>query len=386
MNFVKKTTSHLVGDVKTRPIEVLFLTQYDETGASSRIRIYQFLQFMPEHNILATIRPLITGDSNKFFKEVSAAQNSFKMLSILIKIAWHFLKRYSNVIEGWSADVVFVQKDVLPFGLLTLLRLRQKNIIYDFDDAIWEENPASSSASFVSAALSWYRRCLLNRILKVSRIVFVDNEYLAHYSRQHCKDVRILSAPIDAMRYSITRELSKATEVNFGWIGSPSTTYLLEEIVPALELLSGQMKIRLFNIGGLPLKSNIIKIDNIPWSQENELTFLAQMHVGLMPLDDAPFNRGRLGYKMVQYLSAGVPIIAADVGLNRTVVIPDNNGVLYRPGDSADFASNASRLIGDKRMLARCSENAVKMARERYHITVQISLMVNAITTLAVAE
>ncbi len=369
--------------MNTKPIKVLFLPQYDETGASSRIRIYQFLKFMPEHNIQATVRPLITGDCNNFFKEITITKNSLKLIWILFKVVVQFLKRYINVIEGWFADVVFIQKDVLPFGLLPILFLGQKHIIYDFDDAIWEENPASSGSTFISKSLSRYRRYLLNRILSVSSIVFVDNEYLAVYAKKFCPNVIILSAPVDAFHYVVKRETVASTIFYLGWIGSPSTTYLLQGIIPALESLSEKVKIILLNIGGLQLHSDKFMIENIPWSIDNEIEYLAIMNAGLMPLDNTPFNRGRLGYKLVQYLSAGVPIIAADVGLNKTIVFQDKTGVLYNPDDVHDFVNHAYRLLTDKDLLKSCSDNAVKLAREKYHIGVQISLMIQAINNLA---
>lgn len=322
---------------------VAFLTQYDENGASTRIRICQFLPYFEKAGYQVTLMPLVSRDGQNLMNRLAVEKKTLQFVILVFGLLRHFLKRYRDVLRAWKYDAAIVQKDVLPFGLRSLLKLGQKNIIFEFDDAIWSSHKSSGSAPGLAKLMTLYRRHLLNQMLKCSRAVIVDNEYLAQYARRFNAQVHILAAPIDTNLYKVERQLGLPPKL--GWIGSPGTSYLLSSILPALEKLGQERPIVLINIGGLPLSSQQIQILNIPWSIANELHWLGKMDLGLMPLDDTEFNRGKLGYKIVQYFSAGIPVLATAVGLNPDYIKDGQNGYCFKEGQDDDFVTKAKLLL-----------------------------------------
>lgn len=350
-----------------RKRRLIFLTQYDKTGASSRIRVYQFLPCFQKADFDTKIFPLIKGDSNRFLARLSQSKNPIALGMILSFTALRFVKRYWDVVHAWRADVVVVQKDVLPFGLRSLLYLGQKNIVFDFDDAIWLPNPGAGGYSWLGKAMRLYRKSLLIDILKISKCVIVDNSYLEKFAANYCSNIVVLSAPIDTEQYRVGRKQGTAAKI-LAWIGSPGTTYLLEGLLPFLEKLHSTIAIEVWNVGGLPLQSNHFQVRNLTWSINQELETLSRADIGLMPLDEQPFNQGRLGYKMIQYLSAGVPVLAADLALNREVIQDGIEGYLYRTNEIDDFIEKAKRLLTNQSLWQQMSQNARQTAQTRYDI------------------
>jgi glycosyltransferase involved in cell wall biosynthesis len=364
-------------------MRLIILTQYDHTGASSRIRIYNFLALFRAAGMEVTVRPLLTRESNEILDGLATIRNPALLGLLLLRIAAAFLKRYRHVVEAWRYDVVLVQKDVLPFGLRRLLLLGQKHVLYDFDDAIWMTHPSAGKSRLVQAAAGWYRRRCLDRILGAVRGVVVDNGFLAAYARRFCPSVTEVSAPIDTALYRPAAARQPRKEKVLGWIGSPGTTYLLQELMPSLELLGLDVPLRLLNVGGSPVHSTGIAVENIPWSVEAELAALHRMDAGLMPLNRLPFNEGKLGYKIVQYLAAGVPVLASDAGLNPLVVKDGETGLIYRAGDSGDFARQAKRVLLDPSTWERMGRAARIDAEERYDLKVASGPFIEAIRAVA---
>lgn len=348
--------------------KIIFLTQYDERGASTRIRIYQFLPFF-RSQFQVVMRPLISRDGQKFLNDLAVERNFFRLVILLMKVLLNFLKRYFHVIEAWRYDVVVVQKDVLPFGLLWLLKFGQKNIIFEFDDAIWLGHQSAGKQEYIQKIIVFLRKMYLIRMLKTAKKVIVDNSFLANFSREFCSDVLVISAPIDTDLYKVSRSSFIPELISFIWIGSPGTSYLLEGLMPFLIKLSEKKKFKLINVGGLILHSEHFLIDNVPWSIDNELKSLSVAQIGLMPLDDIPFNQGRLGYKIVQYFSAGLPTLATNIGLNSEVIQPNINGLLYEINNEEDFVAKAYSLIDDTQKTLKMGENARKIAEDSYDLS-----------------
>jgi glycosyltransferase involved in cell wall biosynthesis len=358
--------------------KVLFLPQFDESGASSRIRVYNLLPFFKEADIETVVLPLLTNDSNLLLNELATKGKLLRKFFILIKTCFTFLKRIHHVWNAKKYDLVVVQKDVLPFGLALLLKYRQKKIVYDIDDAIWEGHSSAGDYSWLTFMLVAYRKALLLRMLKVSVAVIVDNKYLKAFAEDYNPSVLMLSAPIDSSFYSLSKKSGslKNPVKTIGWIGSPGTTYLLEAILPFLEKLSDQNEFVLHNVGGFPLFSNKFNIMNINWSLENELKSLAQMDLGLMPLDASPFNKGKLGYKIVQYFCAGVPTLGTDIALNPEV-INDENGALYSLGDEEDFVAKALSILTDPKKAKLLGEHARVLAETKYDLKIQAKKLIS---------
>jgi glycosyltransferase involved in cell wall biosynthesis len=161
-------------------------------------------------------------------------------------------------------------------------------------------------------------------------VVVAENSYLEKYSKKFNNDVVVISAPIDTDKYvaSGRREDGK---VVVGWLGTPMTSYLLEMLEkPLVELAKRVPNLEIHNIAGKPIIFSGVKVKNIPWDEEREVEYLSALDIGVMPLDDIEFNKGRLGYKVILYSSMSIPSVADDVGLNKEIVRNGESGYLVK--------------------------------------------------------
>jgi glycosyltransferase involved in cell wall biosynthesis len=361
---------------------ILFLTLYDESGASSRLKVYQFLPFIKKAGFEFEVKPLITGNVYQWFKDFAESKNPFTLFRILFLLAWTYRKRVSHV---WSAnryDLVFLQKDVLPLGLLTLLKFRCKKLIFDCDDPIWILNPTGGGNTFLGKIISAYRTHLLNRVLKFSKIALVDNPLMKKYALKYCKRAEITNSAIDVKSYRVIRKESRESVTRFGWVGSPSTTYLLLQLIPLLEALSEKFPLCLYNIGSGEVYSSNFKIHNIAWTPENEREYLGYFDIGLQTNDDNPFNLARYSRKWILYGIAGIPTLASDNGLNPECIIHGKNGLLYNPGSQLDFIEKASELIENPELRTRLGGEARKKIERDFDLPVVADFVISLLKSL----
>ncbi len=360
---------------------LLFLTQWDESGASSRVRIYQFLPFFRDAGFEFEVRPLIKNDANRFFSAMASKGKILQFFITLFKMLLEQIRRVEDVFEADKFDAVIVQKDVLPFGLQFLLRWKQPEIIFEFDDPIWLKNPAYQNVPVIPELITLYRRHLLIRLLKISKLVIVDTPGLRDFSEQYCNNVLLLSSPIQVDKYKVKAPSNSPTKT-LGWIGSPATTYLIERLLPALELLSKQVPITLLNVGSLPLASPSFTIENLNWSLENEQRALARFDVGLMPSDQDPFNCLRFGYKAVIYFSAGLPTLATDVGTNRFIIEDGVTGLLFHPTNPDDFVEKAFHILTNEGLRKEMGRRARQVAETQYDLPLLAARYLKAVNSL----
>lgn len=347
---------------QTKKHRVIFLTQYNEIGASSRLCVYIYLPYFKKAGIEFNVRPLLGDDAYKILGDLAQEKSSLKYLLILFKVTLSYIKRYKHVVEAWSYDVAVVQKDVLPFGLRLLLELGQKKIIFIIDDPIWLPHPSSGESSVMGTFTHGYRRLLVRKIIQAAQLVIADSPSIARYAIEHGTKAAVLRTGISLEEYKVSKSKKNELPV-LGWIGSPSTTYLLQALFPFLELLAKKVPFVLQNVGGTPLNSTFFEVRNINWSPQNELSALAEFDLGLMPSDDREFNKSRFSRKSIIYSCAAVPTLAPDIGYNSIQVKNNETGLLYDPNSPTDFVEKASLLLMDKELSLRLGKEALRQIK-----------------------
>jgi glycosyltransferase involved in cell wall biosynthesis len=210
----------------------------------------------------------------------------------------------------------------------------------------------------------------LDVLLRSAAAVTAGNAYLADYARGHgARRVVHLPTVIDIDRYDDVPSPASG-EVRVGWIGTPSTVKYLVELLPVLAEVASTTPIRLVTIGApsIPVPDGLA-LEQIVWSEAGETQALAGLDIGIMPLPDEPFERGKCGYKLIQYMASGRPVIASAVGVNSEIVTPDS-GILA--ADAAEWKSALLRLCAD-RGLQRTMGRAGRLKVEK-----EYTLQVNA--------
>jgi glycosyltransferase involved in cell wall biosynthesis len=246
--------------------------------------------------------------------------------------------------------MVFVHREACPIGPALfewLFWMRRASIVFDFDDAIFLRN--------VSSANAWLERLKcpgkIESILSWSHHVIAGNGYLAEFARRYNRNVSVLSTPVDTDRY-VPRHGKRPSskEVIVGWIGTPTTAgylNLLSEVLPPL--LKRHQNIRFRVIGANPADWRVPqvpdRIEHRDWSLQTELQELQEFDLGLMPMPDTDWARGKCGHKALLYMSVGIPVVASPVGVASEILEGHQGGFLASSAE--EWQENLSQLIED---------------------------------------
>lgn len=259
-----------------------------------------------------------------------------------------FLKRLLFLVHLPAYDWVFIHREASPVGPpvfeWVIAKVYRKNIIYDFDDAIWLTDRKNESVFL--RLVKW--RSKVTSICKWSYRVSAGNEYLCRYARQFNNNVIHNPTTIDTdylhnpMTYSIKKDPDK---VVIGWTGSHSTLKYLKETEAALVDLEKKYPVELLVIADKPPTLTLSKMRFIPWSLETEIKGLLEADIGIMPLPNDEWAKGKCGFKALQYMALEIPVVASPVGVNTSIIDNAQNGFLCE--GYQEWLSRLEMLIRD---------------------------------------
>ena len=228
-------------------------------------------------------------------------------------------------VEGAGVALVQRQVDLLPGRLLERAVMRDRALVLDVDDAVWLPQPGGHPLARLrrnAAKLRWLAA-------RADRVI-AGNDYLAEWLGEHARDVTVVPSLVDTDHVALKDHRDSSTIV-LGWIGSPSTARYLHDVAAPLTAFAAanpDLTVRLIVVGGPAPKVDGVRVESWIWNEQREADALALMDIGLMPLPDNAWTRGKCAYKALQYMSAGVPVVADDVGLTGDVVGDERGGLL----------------------------------------------------------
>jgi glycosyltransferase involved in cell wall biosynthesis len=252
-------------------------------------------------------------------------------------------------------DMAWIQKEALPWFPAWLERwmLHKRPYVLDYDDATFHNYDQHPSA--------WVRSVFGRRIDNLMRgacLVVAGNEYLAHRARKSgARRVEIVPSVIDLVRYSVKPHLIPSGHaLRIVWIGSPSTSHYLALLRDSLAELSQQFIYELWIIGGDNVDLPGVDVKYLEWTEDSEILSIQACDIGVMPLLDSPWERGKCGYKLIQYMACGLPVVASPVGINAQIVEHGING--YLAETNKDWVQALTRLMADSDLRQRMGETA----------------------------
>ncbi len=250
-------------------------------------------------------------------------------------------------------DAVFLHKKLLnPFDAYYLKKYAKK-IIYDFDDAVMFDDKHPERPHHK-------RQTSFRRTAALADLVIAGNFYLAEHARRFNPNVEILPTGLDTKAYKTTTKKAGDGKIRLVWIGSRPTLPHLKHISPALEEISSRFDnvvLKIISDEFFDLKN--ISVEKLSWSLETEAAELVSSDIGLAPLVDNNFTRGKCGFKILQYQAAGLPIVASPVGINAELVRDDVNG--YHAAAVTDWVEKLSALVKDTSIRTRMGQSAKQM-------------------------
>ncbi|WP_369667074.1 glycosyltransferase family 4 protein [Thioalkalicoccus limnaeus] len=332
------------------------LTRYGPLGASSRVRMMQYRSSLEAAGFRVEV--------SSFFCDEYVRQLYADGRRRPWPITLAYLGRFAALIRARRAGVVWLEKEALPFlpgGLERLFARSGAALVLDYDDAVFHRYDQHQSPLV---------RRLLGRklfpLLRAARLVTAGSAYLRDYAQAAgAPRVELIPTVVDLDRYPLMPE-GPDGELRIGWIGSPQTAACyLGELAAPLQRLARVRALRFVAIGAGPPPALGVPIESHPWSAATEGTLLASIHLGVMPLPDAPFERGKCGYKLIQYCASGRPVVASPVGVNAEIVTPDVGMIASGPDE---WFAALKRLADDPTLRARLGSAGRRKVAEHYSL------------------
>ncbi|MCJ8502481.1 glycosyltransferase family 4 protein [Desulfatitalea alkaliphila] len=329
-------------------MKLLALPKYPRIGPSSRLRLFQFLPYLQSAGISVQVQPLVGSDYIR--KLFSAGQ---RPLFDLFFGYWNRLRLLNKIDD---TDLIWIEKELFPWipGVdVKLLNKINRPFVVDYDDAVfhlYDQHHRRFIRKILGKKIGW--------IMHSAKLVTVGNTYLADYAERAGADcIQIIPTVVDTMRYGFRSKPDR--DFCIGWIGSPITQRYLENIRGALEIVVREDRLRLVLVGASNSALRGISSEIVQWSEETEVESIQKFDVGIMPLPDNSFERGKCGYKLIQCMACGVPVVASPVGINQTIV---QHGVHGYHARTQDEWVSCLRLLAANRELR---EKMGRKAREK---------------------
>ena len=355
--------------------KILFITAHRKDRApNQRFRFEQYFSFLNQNGFECTLAPLIaTVEEDRVFY----AHNPWRKALLGTKLT---LRRLNDIFRSRSFDIIFIAREAYFAGTTFFenqLSRGKAKIVFDFDDAIWMDTISKSNSAF-----SWLKDGKkTQKIIQIADTVIAGNEYLATFARPFNENVQVIPTTIDTSLYLPQRKVNREPTV-IGWSGSTSTMEHFQFAVPALKEIKMRFgnRIQFSVIGDGTYQNKDLEIQGLPWKFEEELSDLQNMDIGLMPLPDDEWTRGKCGLKALQYMSLGIPCIVSPIGVNVEIIRDSENGFLA--SSTREWVDKISLLINEVDQRIEMGLLARKTVVEHYSVESQQQKYLDVFTKL----
>ncbi len=355
---------------------LLIISPVFEVGAGYRYRIQQYLPMLAAHGIEPTIWPFY---SDAFLQVVyQHGRYATKALQFLSQAS----RRLTQLSQLKAFDGVFVYREALPVGPplweWVCATRRRLPMIFDFDDAVFLGDTSEVNGFLHGWKCPWKA----NHIMRWSRHVITGNVYLASYAQRHQPNVTVVPTSIDTTQYQarVYPPVESAVPV-IGWIGSPTTVKYLESLAPAFTRLAQQYRFRLKIIGaGHAVRMAGVEIEQHAWKLDGEIDAFRSCDIGVAPLWDDAWSRGKCGFKALQFMACAVPVVASTVGVHSEIIQSGVNGILA--SSLEEWFGALKLLLEDIALRRRLGQAGRETVKQRYSVAVNAPIFLAAVKTL----
>lgn len=361
-----------------KPIRLLCLAYLNEENASTRHRLYKYVRHISEKEIDFDIFPPTDPTTYQRFFVPWEKWGQYRYFILV------FLGRFRAIWRSPKYDAVFVQREILseffydpPFFIFALWLLN-RNIIYDVDDAIWIFPPHSvrSASRMLNTLTRW--RFYWN--VRLSKGVIVSTEYISDYVKKINRNVKVVPTLVDVEDFPV-REHTESGPVIIGWTGGPGNLVFLKSVEKPLAGLALKYPIKLRVISSRTIVMDGIDVDFVPWDKATEATYISSFDIGIMPLPENDYTKGKGGFKILEYMAAGLPSVISPVGVNAHIIQNNTNGFFAK--DDQEWVDTLSTLIEDASLRKKMGTEARAFVSGHYDYKIWVDIFVSTVKNVA---
>lgn len=337
-------------------MNILLLSRYGTLGASSRVRSFQYIPYLKEAGIHVTVSSLL---DNQYIMDMYNGKPKNYM-----KFICSYLARISDLLKANQFQLLWVEKELfpwLPAWAEVFLTKMGCNYLVDYDDPLFHNYDQHSNY--------WFRMLMgkkIDSVMKHAQLVLAGNPYIGVRARQAgAKQVEIIPTVIDLKRYEVV-PTRRNCPIKIGWIGSPNTAQYLKTIQQALSEISKIRKIQIVLVGAGAIDFGNVPVEIRRWTEESEVRQIQDFDIGIMPLSDEPQARGKCGYKLIQYMACGRPVVASPVGVNNQIVEHGING--FHANSTQEWVKTLSTLCDSSMIRGKMGQAGRRKVEENYCI------------------
>jgi glycosyltransferase involved in cell wall biosynthesis len=336
---------------------ITYFAKSTSIGPASRYRIFQFLPVLKEQGIECTVRPLF----GKTYWEIIEIPSPFlRVMAKMVYVTGRFLRRAWDVLTIGDVDLVVIEGQLFPYMPALVERMLARlhyRFIIEFDDAIY---------------LTPGHRQKIPALLSMAAGAIVGNEVLAKYAGKYTSQVYVIPTVVDTQRFAHgqtgVQRIGARTEtpVTVVWIGLAYNLGYLDIVAPVLKELQDKGLIKFRVVCSQPPRLPGLTVEFRPWQLEQEVELLQDCHIGIMPLPDTEWARGKCALKLLQYMSVGMAAVASPVGVNREIISDGETG--YLAVTEQDWRARLTRLCQDAVLREQMGRAARTAVEERYSL------------------
>ncbi len=345
-------------------LKILFLgVLYPRRSPSQRFRYEQFIPFLENNGYECTLKWLINKEDERGFYKGAL----WDKIIIFIKSTFRIIK---IVLSSEKYDKIFIQREAYYMGTTFFENLLSKKapIIFDFDDSIWLTNISENNKRF--AFLKNPNKT--KDLIKLANSVIAGNQYLANYAAQFNNNVTIIPTCVDTNKFKPIAKSFNKEHLVIGWSGSHTTIPHFELLLPVLEKIKQKFgeKIDFLVMGDPDFQCLPLNIKGIAWSESTEVECLSKIDIGIMPLPNDEWSKGKCGFKGIQYMAMGIPTIMSPVGVNTEIIQDNENGFLADTEE--EWLEKLIVLIENPKLREEIGKSGRKTIEDKYSIDANI--------------
>lgn len=357
--------------------KILYIASHRADRApGQRFRLEQYFEFLEQNGYHCELSYYISEKDDQFLYEKGHYAHKFLILTKAV------IQRLKDLRRAGSYDALLIHREAFLLGSTFFERRFRKSkvkMIFDFDDSIFL--PDTSDAN---QRLKWLKNpAKTGKIIAMSDMVFAGNAYLAQYASQFNKNVKIVPTTINtADMHKQPGLLKKDNAICIGWTGSITTIKHFELAVPVLKKLKEKYgsSISIKVIGDDRYENEELDIKGIAWSRENEIEELSALDIGIMPLPDDEWSKGKCGLKGLEYMALEIPPVMSRIGVNTEIIQDGVNGFLADGNE--EWIQKIGLLIESAELRKKMGKEALKTVREKYSTDSQKAHYLNCLNEL----